>query len=374
MLPYGRQWIDDSDIEAVAAALTSDFLTTGPLVERFEEALAAWTGAAHAAVLNSGTAALHGAYHAVGLGPGDEMITSPLTFAATANAALYLGATVRFVDIDPATGNLDPRLLADAVSPRTRLITAVDFAGHPADYDPIHAAAREHGLPVVADGAHSLGAVYKGRPVGTLAALTTFSFHPVKPITTGEGGAVTTNDEEWIRRVRSFRSHGIVRDVAGEGPWYYEMQHLGCNYRLTDFQCALGLSQLKKLAGFIGRRRDIAARYNRALAEVPGLVLPHVEEGVEPGWHLYVVRVPEPRHRRPFFQRLRDMGIGVQVHYIPVYWHPYYEELGYRRGLCPHAEDFYSRCVSLPIFPKMADADVDRVIEAVAKAAGEVWG
>lgn len=374
MLPYGRQWLDESDIRSVAAALESDFLTTGPLIERFEQALAAWTGVAQAAVLNSGTAALHAAYHAAGLGPGDELITSPLTFAATANAALYQGATVRFVDIDPSTGNLDPKQLADVISPRTRVITTVDFAGHPADYDAINTVAQEHGLLVVADGAHSLGALYKGRPVGSLASLTTFSFHPVKPITTGEGGAVVSDVEEWIRRVRSFRSHGVVRNFKGEGPWYYEMQHLGYNYRLTDFQCALGLSQLKKLKGFIQRRRAIAARYNSALAEVPGLTLPQVQQGVEPGWHLYVVRVPEPAHRRPFFQRLRDMGIGVQVHYIPVYWHPYYQELGYRRGLCPRAEDFYARCVSLPIFPKMTDADVVRVIEAVSLAAKEVWG
>lgn len=375
-VPYGRQWIDDEDIESVVDVLQSDFLTTGPTVRRLEEALERYTGAHHAAVLNSGTSALHAAYFAAGLEAGDEIITTPLTFVATANAALFLGARVKFVDIDPDTGNLDPAALPEALGSRTRLIVPVDYAGHPADYDSIMKIAKANGLQVVADAAHALGARYNGRPVGTLADATGLSFHPVKPITTAEGGAVLTNDSDLAERVITFRSHGIVRDpermLNDEGPWYYEVQHLGFNYRLTDVQSALGLSQMRKLDAFINRRRAIAKRYLEALHDLPQLQLPKVRPGVDPGWHLFVVRVADPTRRRVLFERLRKLDLGVQVHYIPVHWHPIYQELGFRRGQFPKAEDFYSRAISLPIYPKMSDLEVDSVIERVRRAVLEV--
>lgn len=373
-IPYGRQWIDDDDVQAVSEVLGSDFLTTGPVVEQFESALASHVRAQHAVVLNSGTSALHAAYFAAGLNPEHEMITTPLTFAATANAARYLGARVRFVDIEPDTGNIDPKQLQDAISSKTRLIVPVDYAGHPAEYSAITAVAERHGVTVVADAAHSLGATYHGRPVGTLADMTAISLHPVKPMTTAEGGAVFTANAAWADTMRSFRSHGIQRDTNEAEPWYYEMHDLGYNYRLTDVQSALGLSQLNKLGSFIARRRAIAQQYDEILQHVDGLQLPTVRSHVGSAWHLYVVRVPESKYRTRFFQRLRELGVGVQVHYIPVYWHPFYQRLGYRRGLCPQAEDFYNRAVSLPIFPKMSDGDVEKVIERVYEAAKEVWG
>jgi UDP-4-amino-4,6-dideoxy-N-acetyl-beta-L-altrosamine transaminase len=375
-LPYGRQWIDEADHEAVAEVLGSDFLTTGPAVEGFESDLRAATGAQHAIAVNSGTSALHAAYFAAGLGPGDEIVTSPLTFAATANAALYLGASVRFADIDPGTGNLDPEAAEAAISDRTRLVVAVDYTGQPADYDAFDRIGRARDLIIVADAAHSLGAMYHGRPVGTLAGLTELSFHPVKLITTGEGGAVTTADDEWAARARRFRTHGIRREPdemeRNEGAWWYEQHDLGFNYRITDLQCALGSSQLRRLGAFVARRREIARRWTEALADLDQLVLPVVAEDVEPAWHLYVVRVAgDPVRRRPFFDRLRELGLGVQVHYIPVPWHPYYRELGFRPGAQPIAEDWYRRAVSLPIFPRMTDAELDGAIERVRQAVAD---
>ncbi len=366
-LPYGRQMIDEDDIAAVVEILRSDFVTTGPAVRRFEQALCEYVGVRRAVAVSSGTSALHAAYFAAGLGPGDEIITSPLTFAATANAALYLGATVRFVDVEPATGNIDPTRIEDAVTDRTRLVVPVDFAGHPADYDAIGRIARGHGLTVVADAAHSLGAVSQGRRAGTLGDIAITSFHPVKAITTAEGGAVLTDVAELADRAERFRTHGIVRDPhmqEREGPWWNEMHDLGFNYRLSDVHCALGLSQMRKLDRFIARRRQIADIYTRALAGVEGLELPSVRDGVEPAWHLYVVRVVEPSLRRPLVEALHGAGVRVQVHYIPVYYHPYYQKLGYRRDSCPIAEDFYARALSLPMFPAMTDDDVHRVVDA----------
>lgn len=376
-LPYGRQWIDEGDIESVVEVLRSDYLTTGPLVDRFEESLASYTGARFATAVNSGTSALHVAYFAAGLEAGDEIVTSPMTFAATANAALYLGATVKFVDVQTDTGNLDPDQLEVAITERTRLIVPVDYAGHPADYDEIADVAHRHRLKVVADAAHSLGATYKGRKVGTLADLTELSFHPVKPVTTAEGGAVLTDDSALDERAKLFRTHGITKDpqlmAEVEGGWFYEMQHLGFNYRLTDLQCALGLSQMTKLEAFIARRQEIAGHYTAALADLPELLLPTERAEVQSGWHLYVIRVAgDAERRRPLFERLRELGLGVQVHYIPVYFHPYYQQLGYQRGSCPVAEDFYRRAVSLPIYPQMDDDDVAWSIERVRQAIQDV--
>lgn len=376
-LPYGRQSVDEDDIQAVVEVLRSDFLTTGPAVARFEQALAAATGAEHTVAVNSGTSALHAMYFAAGLGPGDEIITSPLTFAATANAALYLGTTVKFVDVETDTGNLDPQLVAESLTERTKLIVAVDFAGHPAEYDALRELADRHGAILVADAAHSLGASYKDRPVGTLATATAVSFHPVKPVTTAEGGAVLTDDADLARRARLFQTHGITRAQdemldPDEGPWWYEQHHLGFNYRLTDVQAALGTSQMARLAHFIERRREIARQYDAALANLSSLELPGRRPYVDPGWHLYVIRVQEAALRRPLFEALRSRGLGVQVHYLPVYYHPYYAQLGYQRGLAPIAEDFYARAISLPIFPAMSDDDVSRVVEAVERSLREL--
>lgn len=372
-LPYGRQLVEEDDLSAVAEALRSDWLTTGPAVERFERRLAEAVGARYAVAVNSGTAALHAAYFAAGVGPGDEVVTSPLTFAATANAALYLGARPVFVDVEEDTGNLDPSRLAAALSGRAKVIAPVDFAGHPCELEPLLDTARRRGLTVVEDAAHALGAKYRGKNVGSLAHMTVFSFHPVKHITTGEGGAVVTDDESFYHRLQAFRTHGIVRGRAemleDHGPWYYEMHHLGYNYRITDFQCALGSSQLQKLPRFLQRRREIVARYQEAFADLPGVRLPVERPEVEAAWHLYVLRLADgATARRRVFERLRQAGLGVQVHYIPVYWHPYYRRLGFRKGLCPRAEEFYAGCLSLPLFPAMGKEDVERTIAEVRRA------
>ncbi|HET8985292.1 MAG TPA: UDP-4-amino-4,6-dideoxy-N-acetyl-beta-L-altrosamine transaminase [Trueperaceae bacterium] len=369
-LPYGRQNVDENDVQAVADTLRGEYLTTGPAVTRFEEGLKTVSGAQHAVAVNSGTSALHAMYFAAGLEAGDEIVTSPLTFAATANAALYLGATVKFVDVEPDTGNIDASLVEAAVTDRTRLIVPIDFAGQPADYDALRAIARSRGIGIVADAAHSLGASHNGRPVGTLADASSVSFHPVKPITTAEGGAVLTDDAALARRARLFQTHGITKDAGelldqDEGPWWYEQHHLGFNYRLTDVQAALGLSQLRRLQTFIDRRRALAALYDRAFAGATDIEVPGRREYSQSGWHLYVIRVRAAADRRPLFEHLRAAGIGVQVHYLPVYFHPYYRQLGYQRGLAPAAEVFYNTAISLPIFPAMTDDDVTRVAETV---------
>lgn len=376
-LPYGSQWLDEDDIAAVVDVLRGNWLTTGPAVTRFEDGLNEACGTRHAVAVNSGTAALHAAYHAVGLGPGDELITSPLTFAATANAALYLGATVRFVDVTPDTGNLDPQKVADAMSANTRVIAPVDFGGHAADYEALRPIATAQGAALVADAAHSFGGRYHGQPVGQLADASALSLHPIKPITTGEGGAVVTNDDGIAERARSFRTHGFVRardqlTRPDEGPWYAEQQVLGFNYRLTDIQCALGSSQLTKLSGFIARRQAIANHYFEAFAGLDALTLPTVREGVEPGWHLFQIRVPEASLRRPLYDRLQTLGLGVQVHYLPVYRHPFYQGLGYEDGQCPVAEDFYARAITLPLFPRMTDDQVSLVVDRVHEAVRDV--
>ncbi len=376
-LPYGKQWVDDEDIAAVIKVLKGDFLTTGPTVDAFEQSLSQYTGAKFVTAVNSGTSALHVMYFAAGLSAGDEIITAPMTFAATANAALYLGAKVKFVDVQADTGNINPSLIEAAITDKTKLIVPIDFTGHPADYDEINAIAEKHGITVVADAAHSLGASYKGRQVGTLAAATELSFHPVKPVTTAEGGAIVSNDSAIDKRSKVFRTHGITRNPeemqVNEGAWWYEMQHLGFNYRITDVQCALGLNQMHKLAAFIARRQAIAQFYTDAFADVPELILPVQRDYVASGWHLYVIRVAEnPERRKALFDRLRELGLGVQVHYIPVHYHPYYQNLGFKRGQFPLAEDYYARAISLPIFPRMTDDDVASVIERVKQAVKEV--
>jgi perosamine synthetase len=375
-LPYGSQWVTDDDIKAVERVLRGAWLTTGPAVQEFESDLNTYCGTQHALALSSGTAALHCAYHALGLGPGDELITTPLTFAATANAAVYLGASVRFVDVDPVTGTLDAANLEAAIGQRTKVIAAIDYAGHPADYDAINAVAEAHNVTVVADAAHSLGATYKGRRVGTLADVTTLSFHPVKVITTGEGGAMLTNSSESADRGAVFRSHGIIHDPARMrapgGPWHQEMQGMGYNYRLSDIQCALGSSQLTRLDAFMSRRRAIAATYSQAFAGQSAFECPTQRDNVESAWHLYVIRVNDASRREAFFNRLRECGLGVQVHYVPVHHHPFYQDRGHDPSVCPRAVDFSARAISIPIFPRMSDDDVNFVIETIDSVAGEI--
>jgi perosamine synthetase len=367
-IPYGRQSVDESDIEAVVAVLRSDWLTTGPLVERFERAVADFVGAAEGVAVSSGTAALHGAMHAIGIGPGDEVIVPPMTFAATANAVLYLGGTPVFADVDADTLLIDPARVEEKIGPRTRAVIAVDYAGQPADYGALREICRRRGLILVADACHALGAADAGRPCGSLADLSAFSFHPVKPITTGEGGMVVTDNPEWAERLRSFRNHGISgdhRQRQEQGTWYYEMTELGCNYRLTDIQCALGLNQLARLPKWIARRRELAALYDRAFAGT--VVQPlAVRAGAEHGYHLYVVRVPE---RDRVFAELRAAGIGANVHYIPVHLHPYYRRrFGTGEGLCPVAEAAYGRILTLPLYPAMNCLDVSRIVDSVFTA------
>jgi UDP-4-amino-4,6-dideoxy-N-acetyl-beta-L-altrosamine transaminase len=373
-LPYARQTLDDADVAAVLEVLRGDWLTTGPKVAQFEAALARAGGARHAVAVSSGTAALHAAYAALGLGPGDELVTSPLTFVATAHAALALGARVRFADVDPGTGLLAPAAAAAAVSARTRVLVPVDYAGQPADYGALRALAEERGLALVADAAHSFGARWRGEPVGSLADVSVTSFHPVKAITSAEGGALLTDDDALARRAARFRNHGIERDPArltdpDPGAWHVEVHELGLNYRLPDVLCALGLSQLDKLERFVARRRAIAAVYGAALAGVPGLELPATADGVLSSWHLYVVRVRDARRRRALFERLRGDGLGVQVHYEPVHLQPFYRARGHRPGECPVAEDFAARALSLPLYPALSERDVQRVIETVCAAA-----
>jgi len=371
-LPYGKQYLDQDDIRAVLKVLQSDWLTTGPKVGEFEKALAQRAGTKYAVVLNSGTAALHAAYFAAGVEPGDEVITSPVTFAATANAALFLGARPVFADVRRDTVNIDPAEIERRITPRTRALVPVDFAGHPADMDDIMDIARKHNLVVVEDAAHALGAAYHGRTVGSLADMTVFSFHPVKHITTGEGGAVVTDNKNFYEKMLSFRSHGIIREKEKmeewHGPWYHEMHYLGYNYRITDIQCALGISQLKKLDSFLEKRRALADFYHSELSDMKNIELPVTLAGISPAWHLFVIRLIENRPpRRELFESLHRAGIGAQVHYLPVYRHPYYQKLGYPEGLCPVAEDYYRRTLSLPLFPAMELDDARRVVGEIKR-------
>jgi UDP-4-amino-4,6-dideoxy-N-acetyl-beta-L-altrosamine transaminase len=373
LLPYGRQTIEEDDVVAVAEALRGEFLTTGPMVERFERSLAERCGARHAVAVSSGTAALQAAYFAAGLGPGTELVTTPLTFAATASAALLLGARPVFADIDSQTLTLDPIEVRRKLSPRTRVIAPVDYAGEPADIDALRALARERDILVVEDASHALGARLDGRPVGSLADLTVFSFHPVKHITTGEGGAVLTDSDILARRARDFRNHGIVRDRErlriDEGDWFYDILEIGQNFRLTDVQCALGVAQLKKLDQFLARRRAIARAYFEAFRDSRRLMLPPARNLDSHAWHIFPIRLvgPNPERRR-VFEGLRSSGIGVQVHYVPVTAFAAYRALGYRPEETPRAYDAYQRLISLPLFPGMTDGDIETVISALHTA------
>ena len=376
-LPYGRQALDERDIQAVVDVLRSDWLTTGPKVAEFEEAFASYVGTRFAVSFSSGTAALHAASFAAGLKPGDEAITTPLTFAATANCVLYQGAMPVFADVAADTLNVNPSEIERKISVKTRVILPVDYAGHPADLSPILEIAQRHGLTVIEDACHALGAEYQQRRVGGIADMTVFSFHPVKHITTAEGGMVATNDPEFSETLRRFRNHGISsdgRERQRAGQWFYEMVSLGFNYRLPDVLCALGIQQLKRMDANLARRREIAAQYASAFRDIRGIAAPTRRPDVSPAWHLYPIRLNVQElsaNRGEIFRALRAENIGVNVHYIPVHLHPYYRErFEYHGGEFPVAEDAYSRLISLPMFHSMTEQDVLDVIAAVKKVVG----
>jgi UDP-4-amino-4,6-dideoxy-N-acetyl-beta-L-altrosamine transaminase len=380
LLPYGRQSLHDEDIQAVVEVLKSDWLTTGPKIAEFETAVAEWVGAKFAVSFSSGTAALHGAAFAAELGPGSEAITSPLTFCASANCILYLGATPVFADVSDDTLNIAPREVSKKLSSRTKAIIAVDYAGHPGALDELRQIAKDSKALLIEDACHALGAEYRGKRVGGIADMTVFSFHPVKHLTTGEGGMVTTDDPCLAETLRRFRNHGISGNARlrhESGDWFYEMVLLGFNYRLTDIACALGLSQLKHLAANLARRREIAAQYAEAFRDLHTIVVPSVREGVASAWHLYPVRLNLEMlaaGRKQVFQALRAENIGVNVHYIPVHQHPYYRERFNTNEEYPIAEDAYERLISLPMFHSMTAQDVEDVIHALRKVVAHYKG
>lgn len=376
-IPYGRQCIEQDDIDAVMEVLQSDYLTTGPKVAEFEHAVADYTGAKHAVAVANGTAALHIACMAAGIGPGDEVITTPITFAASANCVLYCGAKPVFADIKADTYNIDPEQIEKKITKNTKAIIPVHFTGQPCEMDEITRIAKKHGLTVIEDAAHALGASYKNRKIGSISDMTILSFHPVKHITTAEGGMVLTDDDGLYKKLSLYRTHGITRNAdwmeqmpdleAGlEGAWYYQQMELGYNYRISDMQCALGITQMKKLERFVARRKEIAARYDEAFLGVDGIITPKQQEGCDNSYHLYVIQVVN-KPRRQVFDGLRTAGIGVNVHYIPVYKHPYYQHNGYDAVCCPNAEMYYSRAVSLPMYPLLTDEEQERVIGEVKR-------
>ena len=372
---YGHQYIDEADIQAVVEVMKSDYLTCGPKIGELEKKLCDVTGAKYAVVCANGTAALHIAALCAGVGEGDEVITTPITFAASANCALYCGARPVFADIDPETYNIDPAKVEAAITPRTKAVVAVDYTGQSVELGPIREICKKHGLVLIEDGAHVIGTTYKGRPNGSIADMTTFSFHPVKTVTGGEGGAVLTNDEILYKKLLLYRAHGITREEKlmehePDGPWYYEQISLGYNYRITDMQAALIISQLDKLPMFSARRKEIVKRYDEAFRKMPELFVQREIPESDTTRHLYILRiVPEKLkiNRRQFFDALAAENVHCNVHYIPTYYFPYYEKLGYRRGLCPHAEKLYEEILSLPLYYAMSDEDVESVIEAVKK-------
>ena len=365
MIPYGRHSINDDDIAAVVAALKSDWLTTGPLIEEFESALEKVVGAPCISA-SSGTAALHCAYAAIGLEPGDEVITPPITFIATQATAALFGATIVFADVQPDTANIDPQAVEAAITSRTKAIVAVDYAGHPADLDELRAIADKHGIYLIEDAAHSIGSLYKGRPVGSIADITTFSFFPTKNLTTGEGGAVASIHPELLERAKRFSRQGLVRNsnefkITDQGPWHQEVHEFGLNYRLPDILCALGISQLKRLGEFKDKKRAIFQNYERELSNIKGIELPIERPNMNVNWHLFPARV-DPLKRTAIFSGLRNAGIGVQVNYIPAYWHPVFKNIGFRKGMFPQSDSFYSQEISLPMYYGMTLKDLNLTI------------
>ena len=374
-LYYGHQYIDDKDINAVVEVLKSDYLTCGPKIEEVEKKLCQITDAKHACLISNGTAALHVALQAIGVGEGDEINTTPLTFAASANCGLYCGAKVVFADVNEETYNIDPASVKEKITDKTKAVVAVDFTGQAVELDELLSICHEKGIKLVEDGAHSIGTKYKGRKVGSIADVTTFSFHPVKTVTCGEGGAIMTNDDEIAKRLYLYRSHGITREAdlmvrEPDGPWYYEQIGLGMNYRMTDMQAALLGSQLDKLEIFSNRRSQIVKTYDQAFSKVDGLIVQKEIAESDTTRHLYILRLDLNKlkcTRREFFDAMNAENICCNVHYIPVYRHPYYESLGYKKGLCPVAEKIYEGIMSLPLYYSLTDEDVNDVIEAVKK-------
>ncbi len=373
---YGRQWIDEDDVQAVTEVLRSSYITCGPKVDEMERTLKEYTGAEYVVAVSNGTAALHCACMAAGIGPGDQVITTPLTFAASANCVLYCGAAPVFADIDPETYNIAPESIRAHITEKTKAVIAVDFTGQAVRHKEIRAICEEFQLVFIEDAAHAIATKYKGKQVGSLADLTTFSFHPVKTITGGEGGAVLTNSEAFYQKLMLARTHGITREEGQmehpiqEGPWWYEQVTLGYNYRLTDFQAALIVSQMKKLDRFAARRKEIAERYNEAFSEIPELTLQREIPESETCRHLYMIRLRLEKlkcSRREFFDAMGEENVQCQIHYIPVYWFPYYQRLGYEKGLCPNAEEVYQGIISIPLYPAMTEQDVKDVIHAVKK-------
>ena len=373
---YGRQWVEEDDIKAVESVLHSDYITCGPKVDELERSLCEFTGAKYAVAVNSGTSALHCACIAAGIGPGDEVITTPLTFAASANCALYCGARPVFADIDPETYNIDPDSIRSKITSHTKAVVAVDFTGQAVKVDEIRKICDEHNLIFIEDAAHSIATTYNGKQVGSLADMTCFSFHPVKTITGGEGGAILTNSEDLYGKLVLAHTHGITHDdslmegAPHEGPWYYEQISLGYNYRLTDFQAALITNQLGKIGKFKSRRQAIVKRYDEAFNEIPEIIVQKEIPESDTCRHLYIIRLDLDKlkcSRREFFDAMSAENVQCQIHYVPVYWFPYYQHLGYEMGLCPNAEDVYKSIMSIPLYPKMTDQDVDDVIHAVKK-------
>lgn len=373
IIPYATQTIDDQDIKAVGRALKADYLTQGPLVEKFEEAVAEYCGSKYAVAVNSGTSALHLACLAAGISKGDEVITSPITFLASANCILYCGGKPVFADIQAETINIDPKEIEKNINARTKAIIPVHFAGNPCELEEIYSIAKKNDLFIIEDAAHALGATYRGAKIGSgkYSHMTILSFHAVKHITTGEGGMILTNNKELYEKMKRLRTHGITRNTKtakNTGAWYYEMQSLGFNYRLTDIQCALGISQLKKLDRFLKRRRKIATMYNKAFASMGKIKVLKETAQAQSAWHLYVIQTAA---RGRVFKALREKGINVNVHYVPVYKQPYYQQLGYDSELCPRAEAYYEKAISIPMYPKMTDNELGFVIEVMEEMLGE---
>jgi len=368
LIPYGHQWIDQRDIDEVVKVLKTDWITQGPKIEEFEKSVAKYCGVKYAVAVSSGTAALHAAYAAAGIKAGDEVITTPLTFAATAYTIALLGAKPVFADIKEDTFNIDPKKIEKKITKRTKAIAPVDFAGQPCDYKEIFKIAKKHKLLVIEDAAQSFGAEYKRKRIGSFADLTTLSFHPVKTITTGEGGMILTNNKGFYEKLKVFRHHGIIKKPE-RGSWYYEIKDLGHNFRITDFQCALGLSQLKKIGKFIKRRREIVARYNRALKDIKEIILPVEKEDRKSAWHLYIIQLSLEKlktNRKKIFEKFQKEGVGVQVHYLPLHLQPFFQrKFGYKIGDFPIAEKYYQRAITLPLFPAMREEDIARVVKIV---------
>jgi len=375
---YGRQWISGKDIEAVRKVLEGPFITCGPKVNEAEERLASYTGAKHAVVVNSGTSALHCACIAAGIKEGDEVITTPITFAASANCVLYCGAKPVFADINPETYNIDPASIRAHITDKTRAVIAVDFTGQVVQADEIRAICDEFGLVFIEDAAHSIGSSYNGKMVGNIADMTCFSFHPVKTVTAGEGGAILTNNDDYYKKLVLAHTHGIthdedeMEDAPHEGPWYYEQICLGYNYRMTDFQAALLISQLDRIDEFVARRKKIVATYDEAFKDVPGIIVQKNIPESDTSRHLYIIRLDLDKltcTRREFFDAMSAENVQCQVHYVPVYWFPHYRHLGYEKGLCPNAEEVYKGIMSIPLYPAMTDKDIEDTITAVKKLA-----